>query len=182
VKIGVISDTHGYFDPRIPEIFAGVDHILHGGDIGPPAILQQLEQIAPVTAVLGNTDSPWPGIRETETVALGPIYFLLHHIVDPRRPNETVQRFLARATPPQSRSGPQPYPTPAPFSAVIFGHTHKPFCQWIDDVLFFNPGYAGHQRFSLPRSVARLRIDGSRVIDELIWLDNPASAQAKANG
>ena len=57
-RIAVLSDTHNYFDPRLPRLFAGVDHILHGGDIGLPAIILALEQIAPVTAVAGNTDDP----------------------------------------------------------------------------------------------------------------------------
>jgi hypothetical protein len=57
-QVGVISDTHNYLDPLIPHLFAGVDHILHGGDIGMPAIILALEQIAPVTAVAGNTDDP----------------------------------------------------------------------------------------------------------------------------
>ena len=57
MKIGVISDTHGHFDPKIPRIFAGVEHILHAGDVGGGGILVQLEQIAPVTAVLGKSDA-----------------------------------------------------------------------------------------------------------------------------
>jgi putative phosphoesterase len=57
VKVGVISDTHDYLDPRVTELFAGVEHILHAGDVGSAWITFQLEQIAPVTAVIGNTDS-----------------------------------------------------------------------------------------------------------------------------
>ena len=58
MEIGVISDTHNFLDPKIPERFAGVGHILHAGDIGLPWILQELERVAPVTAVGGNTDDP----------------------------------------------------------------------------------------------------------------------------
>ena len=70
MRIGVISDTHGHFDPALREIFVGVDHILHAGDIGLPWLILELEDIAPVTAVLGNTDS---GInyKETELIQLG---------------------------------------------------------------------------------------------------------------
>jgi uncharacterized protein len=142
--IGVISDTHGFLDPRVPELFAGVDHILHGGDIGSNAIILKLEEIAPVTAVLGNTDPPL-GYRETEAVELGGRKFLVHHIVDPRAPSEGLQRHLARERP----------------DAVVFGHTHKPFSETMGGILFFNPGYAGQQRFKLERSVALLEIDES---------------------
>ena len=56
MRIGVISDTHNFLDPRIPELFAGVDHIFHAGDIGRHTLIVALEQIAPVTAVVGNND------------------------------------------------------------------------------------------------------------------------------
>src|SRR6185295_5205591 len=82
MKIGLISDTHNYLDPRIEEIFAGVEHILHAGDVGLPLLIAELEQIAPVTAVTGNTDEALP-IRETEMVTLAGKKFLLHHIVTP---------------------------------------------------------------------------------------------------
>jgi hypothetical protein len=76
MKIGVISDTHNFFDPRISRLFAGVEHILHAGDIGLPRIILDLEQIAPVTAVSGNTDDPGLHYRPTECVELaGPSLF-----------------------------------------------------------------------------------------------------------
>jgi uncharacterized protein len=137
--IGVISDTHGYLDPKIPEMFAGVDHILHGGDIGLPWLILELEQIAPVTAVLGNTDA---GLhyKETELVQLANRKFLVHHIVDLRSPTEAIHRRIMREAP----------------DVVVFGHTHKPFCETRGGTLYFNPGYAGKQRFNLPRSVGLL--------------------------
>ena len=70
MRIGVISDTHNYFDPAIPKIFEGVDHILHAGDVGLMTIIYELESIAPVTAVFGNTDTDLP-IKETEVIELG---------------------------------------------------------------------------------------------------------------
>ena len=139
-QIGVLSDTHNYLDPRIPHLFAGVDHILHAGDIGLPALLLQLEQIAPVTAVLGNTDDPGFHYKQTEVVEVGGRRFLLHHMVSPHSPADPIKARIARERP----------------DVVVFGHTHKPFCQSIDGVLFFNPGYAGKSRFGLERSVAIL--------------------------
>ena len=82
MKIGVLSDTHGHFDPKIPKLFAGVDHILHGGDVGLPWLILELEQIAPVTAVLGNNDAGLE-YRETEVVEFDGRKYLVHHIVDP---------------------------------------------------------------------------------------------------
>ena len=83
MKIGVISDTHGFLDPKVLKLFAGVEHILHAGDIGSDAIIAELEAVAPVTAVLGNTDSS-PTFRLAEVVKLAGRKFLVHHIVNPR--------------------------------------------------------------------------------------------------
>jgi uncharacterized protein len=140
MRLGVISDTHNYFDPRLPQLFAGVDHILHAGDIGLPAILLQLERIAPVTAVLGNTDDPGFGYRPAEAVEVAGARFLVQHIVNPHSLADGLQARLDRERP----------------DVVVFGHTHKPFCQTIDGALFFNPGYAGKTRFGLKRSVGIL--------------------------
>ncbi|HWC59098.1 MAG TPA: metallophosphoesterase family protein, partial [Verrucomicrobiae bacterium] len=77
MKIGVISDTHNFLDPQIPELFKGVEHIIHGGDIGTMEMISELEKIAPVTAVTGQTDSCLP-LREIEVVELGRHKVLLH--------------------------------------------------------------------------------------------------------
>jgi maleate cis-trans isomerase len=99
MKIGVISDTHNFFDPAIPKLFAGVDHILHGGDIGLPWILLELEQIVPVTAVGGNTDDPGLCYKETAVVELERRKFLVHHIVNPRTPQDSIKERVAREQP-----------------------------------------------------------------------------------
>ncbi len=142
MKLGVISDTHGFLDPKIPKLFAGVDHILHGGDVGPYTLLAELEAIAPVTAVLGNTDT-WLQLKLTESVELGGRKFLIHHIVNPHALTDDLKPSIVERKP----------------DVVVFGHTHKPFCETIGRVLFFNPGYAGKQRFALERSVAILHCD-----------------------
>ena len=139
-RIGVISDTHNYLDPRIASLFAGVDHILHAGDVGLPAIVLALEQIAPVTAVLGNTDDPGFHYQETEVVEVGGRKFLLHHIVRPLSQADPIKTRIARERP----------------DVVVFGHTHRPYYQTLGGVLYFNPGYAGKARFGLERSVAIL--------------------------
>lgn len=153
MKIGVISDTHGFLDPRVPKLFAGVDHILHAGDVGPHSLLLALEAIAPVTAVLGNTDT-WLPLNLTETVDLGGRKFLVHHIVDPRALTDDLKHRLVSDRP----------------DAIVFGHTHKAFCETIGSVLFFNPGYAGKQRFALARSVAILDCDQHGIRPEFLEL------------
>jgi len=149
VKIGVISDTHGYLDPKVHELFAGVSHILHAGDIGNDFIIAELQMIAPVTAVLGNTDSS-PNYRLTEVVAAAGRKFLVQHIVNPRELREELQLRIARERP----------------DAVVFGHTHKTLCETIDGVLFLNPGYSGKPKFRLERSVAVLHCGENEVRPE----------------
>lgn len=84
MKIGVISDTHNFLDPKIPELFAGVDHILHAGDIGLPWVLTELESVAPVTAVAGNTDDPALRYAPTKIIELAGRKFFIQHIVHPQ--------------------------------------------------------------------------------------------------
>ena len=153
MKLGLISDTHNYLDPRVPEIFKGVDHILHTGDVGLPFIIVELEQIAPVTAVIGNTDEGLP-LRETEVVTLGGKKFLLHHIVTPGVASPRIAARLNAESP----------------DVVMFGHTHKPFAQQFDRTLYFNPGYAGKQRFDLPRTVAIMEIHGGEISYQFVPL------------
>lgn len=153
MKIGLISDTHGYFDPQIPSLFAGVERILHAGDIGSYAILNALEEIAPVTAVLGNTDGVM-NVRETEVVRWEDQTFLLRHIVDPYSLQAETLAQIRRVNP----------------RFVVFGHTHKPFQKEIEGRWFLNPGYAGRQRFDLSRSVAVLDFSADRMAVQLIPL------------
>ena len=149
MKIGVISDTHDYLDPKVPALFDGVDHILHAGDIGLPWLILQLENIAPVTAIIGNTDVGLD-FKETELLLLEGRKFLVHHIVNPHSPAPEIQRRIIREKP----------------HTVVFGHTHKPFFENINGTFYFNPGYAGKQRFKLPRSVALLHCDDGAVRPE----------------
>jgi len=153
MKIGVISDTHGHLDPKVPALFAGVDHILHGGDIGLPWLILQLEQIAPVTAVLGNNDVGL-GFRETEVAELDGRKFLVRHILDPRQPEPAIQRRIIRENP----------------DVVVFGHTHKRFSETRGGTLYFNPGYAGKPRFNLIRSVAILHCNAAGIRPEFLEL------------
>ncbi|NGO39439.1 metallophosphoesterase family protein [Limisphaera ngatamarikiensis] len=157
MRIGVISDTHGYLDPRVPELFDGVDQIWHAGDVGPASILVALEQIAPVTAVLGNNDVDLP-LREFELVRVGGRRFLLRHIVDPARPGQALLEMIARGE----------------LDGVVFGHTHRPYWNRHHGVLFLNPGYAGRPRAGLERTVALLHLGEGDCLVEHLRLDPPA--------
>ncbi len=140
MKIGVIADTHGLLRPEVFSAFAGVEHILHTGDVGNPAILQALEQIAPVTAIRGNIDKTGTcaELPAEEYVTLGSFnIYMLHDI-------HTLSLD----------------PGAAGVSAVLFGHSHKPLLEYRKGVLFFNPGAAGPRRFSLPVTVGLLNIMG----------------------
>jgi putative phosphoesterase len=153
MKIGIISDTHGFLDSRIEAIFAGVDHILHAGDIGNPMIELELRFIAPVTLVLGNNDQGM-SFKETEVVTLADKKFLVHHIVNPRALADPMKARIRRDRP----------------DAVVFGHTHKKFAEMVDGVFYFNPGYAGKPKFGAERSVALLHLDGPDLRHEFIPL------------
>jgi hypothetical protein len=142
VKVGVISDTHGFLDPKIPRLFAGVGHILHAGDVGDAFIAFELAQIAPVTVVAGNTDLGL-SFEETEVVKLAARKFLIHHIVNPQSPADKLKERITRESP----------------DVVVFGHTHKAFSETLGGILFFNPGYAGKPKIGIERSAAILHCD-----------------------
>jgi putative phosphoesterase len=153
MKIGVISDTHGFLDPKILKLFTGVGHILHAGDIGDPFIPFELEQIAPVTVVVGNNDSGL-SFKETEVVELAARKFLIHHIVRPGAPEEKLELRIKRERP----------------DVVVFGHTHKRFSETLGGILFFNPGYSGKSKFGAERSIAILHCDEKGIRHEFIPL------------
>ena len=153
MKLGIISDTHGFLDPRVEKIFEGVDHIVHAGDIGDAMIELELKFIAPVTVVLGNTDLGL-SFKETETLTLAGKRLLVHHIVNPRELSGPMEARIRRDKP----------------DAIIFGHTHKKFAETINGIFFFNPGYAGKPKLGTERSVARLYLDGTAIRHEFIPL------------
>jgi putative phosphoesterase len=103
--------------------------------------------------VLGNNDLGL-SFRETEIVTFADKKFLLHHIVNPRAPSESLQALLRRHRP----------------EVVVFGHSHKMFAETVDGVFFFNPGYAGKPKFGAERSVALLHLDGTALRHEFIPL------------
>jgi hypothetical protein len=159
MKIGVVSDTHGYFDPHLPALLQGVDEILHAGDVGAQIVLDQLRIIAPVHAVRGNVDSPALGLELTLTRRLGNAgIHMLHELPKPL----SALRDWARADPLEGRAAERCrrflQGIPQGCQVVIFGHSHEPSALILCGKLFFNPGSAGKKRFSLPRCCGLLEI------------------------
>jgi len=139
----MISDTHGLLRPEAAARLAGVDHIVHAGDIGRPEIVDQLAGIAPVTAIRGNVDTGgWAAAYpETRTVSLGGRRLYLLHDRNDLRIDPVAEGI----------------------DAVISGHSHRPLIETVAGVLYLNPGSAGPRRFSLPVTLATLEIAGGRL-------------------
>ncbi len=149
--VGLISDTHGLMRPEALQALQGASQIIHAGDVGPESILTTLRNLAPVTAVRGNVDrEPWcRSLPESAELQFEGHWLHVRHIID--------ELDLEPAT--------------AGFSAVIFGHSHRPEIRERRGVAFVNPGSAGPRRFKLPISVARLYCRDSKIVPELIELE-----------
>lgn len=146
----MISDTHGLVRPEAIAALRGCDLILHAGDIGSPAVLEALNAIAPTRAVRGNNDrDEWArDVPPSETVVVsGARIYLLHDVSE-------LDVDLAREG----------------YSAVVFGHSHKPLSEFRDGVLYLNPGSAGPRRFRLPIALARLTVSRDGLKPRLIEL------------
>ena len=145
MRLGIISDTHGLLRPEVFEVFAEVDHILHAGDIGPPDILTELETLAPVTAVYGNTDG-WDIRSRVPQVA-----------------SLRLDGFDIVVTHGDQFGSPTPEKLNATFpdaEILIYGHTHRPLLTTVDVVVtVMNPGGAGPKRFDLPPSVGIMELE-----------------------
>lgn len=145
MRLGVISDTHGLLRPEVFEVFAGVDHILHGGDVGKPSLLDELGTIAPVTAVYGNTDA-WDLRQSLPQVA-----------------TLELDGFTIVVTHGDQFGSPTPERLHAEFPGaeiLVYGHTHRPLLTLVDVVVtVMNPGGAGRRRFDLPASVGILELE-----------------------
>jgi hypothetical protein len=143
LRVGLISDTHDLLRPEAKEFLRGSDRIIHAGDICSPQILDELAEIAPVTAVRGNNDrGSWAGrLGNTELVQIGAIFVYALH--------DVAQLDLD--------------PEAAGVRVVVFGHSHKPLVERRAGILFVNPGSAGPRRFKLPIALGELTISGECV-------------------
>ena len=151
--IGIISDNHGDWSPNIAKALEGVDAIIHAGDIGSYQIISKMESIAPTTAVLGNTDGDLP-IKESEVTNIGKKKFFIQHIVDPHQLEVPLRARLDKVNP----------------DVVVFGHTHKPFCETLGSILFLNPGSVTRPRGQCSPSMVRLVINNEKITTDFIHL------------
>ena len=153
MNVGLISDTHGLVRPQIFSALAGVELILHAGDVGGASVLDELRGIAPVYAVYGNTDAPGEaGLRASVAIELlGRTIHVSHgHEVGSPTPEKLLNRYSA--------------------DVLVFGHTHKPLIERSGTRLVVNPGAAGPKRFNVKPSVARMRVEQGEVTVEIVWL------------
>ena len=148
--VGVISDTHGLLRPQALDALRGSDLIIHAGDVGRPELLEPLRALAPLHVVRGNVDrGAWAArLPTTARVEVGAhVLYVLHDIGE------------LDLDPPS-----------AGFAAVVYGHSHQPSIETRDGVLWLNPGSAGPRRFSLPITVARVRVTGGALHAEIVTL------------
>ena len=152
--VGLISDTHGLLRPGVHEALAGVELILHAGDVGGDDVLLELEQIAPLRAVYGNTDPPGhPRLTGEidETIAGVRVHVSHGHELGAPTPDKLLARYVA--------------------DVLVYGHTHKPLVVQASDRWVVNPGAAGPRRFNVVPSVARMTIRDRVVEVKIVELE-----------
>ncbi|HUY12150.1 MAG TPA: metallophosphoesterase family protein [Terriglobia bacterium] len=148
----MVSDTHGFFDPALRQIFAGVKEILHAGDVGSPEVLDELRLIAPVRAVKGNVDSAELGLPLSLKGNIGLLQIEMLHILPGLQSELEGWAQSALLQPRESRKQQAFLRSFDPVTRlIIFGHSHEPCLVSLSRIAFFNPGSAGKKRFSLPR-------------------------------
>jgi putative phosphoesterase len=155
--IGLISDTHSLVRPQVFEALKGVELILHAGDVGGRAVLDELRAIAPVRAVFGNTDIPGdPHLDAAIDLVMDSVAIHVshgHELGSPT-PARLVERYHA--------------------DVIVYGHTHKALIQRMGSRLVVNPGAAGPRRFNVKPSVAKLTVGSGAAEAAIVWLMDSA--------
>ena len=143
--IGVISDTHGYVDPRLAAAFAGVDAIVHAGDVGGMHVLDALRAMAPLYGVYGNNDEKLGGLglKLHEDFDLDGVRFHLVHQLPHARPGDATD-------------------------ILVYGHSHRTLIEQRGGTLYVNPGAAGRVGFHKIQTVALMRIERGTIADARI--------------
>jgi len=158
MKIGVISDTHGYIHPGVFDRLEGAELILHAGDIGDESVLADLESMAPVCAVTGNTDT-FPlrdRLKSTEIIAVAGIrIYLTHRFMEGRHIIPLVMEDIRRVRP----------------DIVVFGHTHRQYAEHSDGIFFFNPGAAGYRRPGTQTAMGVLGLENGKINHKILYLE-----------
>jgi uncharacterized protein len=159
MKIALVSDTHGYFDPQLPELLAGVDSILHAGDVGSQSVLDELRRIAAVRAVQGNVDPVELNLALSLKVRFENVQVEIQHQLPV--PQEELEKWrdgseLEKMSPGRRARFLENFDPET--KVVVFGHSHCPCLLTVGHTLFFNPGSSGKRRFSLPRCFGLLEV------------------------
>jgi putative phosphoesterase len=142
LRLVVIADTHSRPHPRSGALVAAArpDHILHAGDIGGLAILDEFAAIAPVTAVRGNIDAQVPGVPDVVTI----------DAVDGSRTLLTLLLLHVALNGPRLRADALRMAKAADAGLVVCGHSHLPFIGEDHGIAVVNAGSIGPRRFRLP--------------------------------
>lgn len=159
-RYGLVSDTHGLFEPRLAELFAGCERLLHAGDVVGLQVIEALSRLAPVDVVRGNNDVGPESERLPShvVVPVGDLSALvLHELGKPGRPVLPARRLIDMLD----------------VQVVVYGHSHQPAVEVRNGVLYVNPGSAGPRRFRLPRSAGILEVEGRSARVEIRDLQDP---------
>jgi putative phosphoesterase len=161
-RIGVITDTHGLYDPAIEQHFAAVDEILHAGDIGDVDVIRRLQRLAPVSVVSGNVDEyEASGFPSRLILRRGGLKIALCHVLYAKgKMTRDAMAWLDRERP----------------AVCVFGHSHRPTLDRYGPTMLFNPGSAGPRRFSLPRGIGMLTVEEGTPTATLIRLSDRVAA------
>jgi uncharacterized protein len=146
VRVGILADTHGLLRPRVLELLAGCDRLLHAGDVGDAGVLAALRRLAPVEAVRGNVD---------------------HGPELDRLPHSTRGNLGELAFGMVHRREDAPAEWPERLRLLVFGHSHRPELGWSGRCLLLNPGACGQRRFALPLTLAIVTVEGDRLVPEI---------------
>ncbi|MFO8059019.1 MAG: metallophosphoesterase family protein [bacterium] len=163
MKIGVIGDTHGVLHPSVLPALSGMEKIIHTGDIGGPAVLSALQEIAPVTAVRGNYDNE-PDIKDRllpdpSGFELAGLRAMITHRMITMEWEQNKQIIAERVL----------MQEPAP-ELFFFGHTHVPILEKVKGIWFINPGYCGPDPYEAPPTLIRLELSHEEFTGEIIYL------------
>ena len=152
MRIGLISDTHGLLRGEALAALAGVEAILHAGDVGERAVLTELGSLAPVHAVFGNVDDMSLGLPATLALSFGglSVHVSHGHELGSPTPEALARRYHA--------------------DVLVYGHTHRPLVRTVAGRLVVNPGAAGPRRFQLQPSVGILTIEDGTARAEIVPL------------
>jgi len=172
MKIGLVSDTHGYFDPQLAELLAAVDSILHAGDVGSRTVLDDLGRIADLRVVRGNVDSAELSLPPSLKVRFENVQIEMQHQLP--IPQDELEQWedgseLEKKNPGRLAQFLESFDPET--RIVVFGHSHSPCLLTLGHKLFFNPGSSGKKRFSLPRCFGLMEIFPRGVRGSIIGLE-----------